>query len=108
VIRTKSNQHHSSNRRGDRGTSQTHMPHITAYLAHLNQKIQRRHPLLSTESGLARKVMKMGYQSLKDVCQTLIRALRVDFDCVLGDVMYIHVLHGRQLAKDFGRVHVCG
>lgn len=51
-----------------------YLPHISTYLPRFRQKSNPSHPLLKTEPRLARKVMKMGDQSLQHIFHARILA----------------------------------
>jgi hypothetical protein len=72
----------SEGRRGDR-----YLSHICAYLPNLRQELYASHPLIETQSRLARKVVHVRYQALHDVFQAWVGALRVYAVYVLSDVV---------------------
>lgn len=44
------------------------MSHVGCDLAYAHEKIQCGHPFVGAEARLAREVMEMCYEALKDVC----------------------------------------
>ena len=62
------------------------------------------HPFLSTQPSLSCKVMEMGDQALKNICQTRIIALRIDAHSVFGDIVDCQILHRRYI--HLGGVHL--
>lgn len=75
------------------------MSHITADLPDLDEEVQRRHPLVGAQSGLARKVVQVRDQPLQEVLEARIFGLAVDFDGIRRDVVDGEVKQLRSLGS---------
>ena len=70
----------------------THRPFFRAHFTCLLQEIQAVPPFFRAQTGFAGEVVEMGDQTLEDVGQAQIFALRVESDDIVGDVFNGQVL----------------
>ena len=73
------------------------MSNIGAYLPTSYKKVQGRHPLVSAEARLARKIVQVRDQPRHEVSEARVAGLGVDAIGVWGDVVDCEVLEGRGL-----------
>ena len=89
------------------GGGPLYLPHVCTYLPDLGQELDACHPLVEAQPCLARKVVEVRDETLHDVLQPWVGALRVDADDVLGDVVDCQVLQDRHRSVSrVGRRHV--
>jgi hypothetical protein len=81
----------------------TDLSNICADLSHRRQEEQSCHPFLVAEPGLTSEVVKMLDNSLEDILQSWVRALRVDELDIVCDVVNSKVLERRYV--HFRRIH---
>lgn len=65
----------------------TYLSYICTYLSYGSQELYASHPFIEAETRLAGKVVEMGNQSLHDIFEAWVAALRVYAVHVLGDVI---------------------
>lgn len=70
----------------------TYLPYVCTYLSDLGEELDSCHPLVEAEASLTREVMEVRHETLHDVFQPWVAALRVDADDILGDVVDGQVL----------------